>query len=249
MWRNQIVHYEVVDSTMNAARKRVAAGAGHGTVITAVSQSAGRGRTGQTWLSPRGAGLYFTLIVQPTTHDTLSGFSLMVGAALLQSLHALGATDVQVKWPNDLVVGDAKLGGILVELLPVQPNQPIRVLVGVGINLSPLPPGALARPHVGLWRMIPERPHHALLGDLIDGLQEAYTTWESAGLSPALQVFANHHALAHMPVRAQGAQGQAIFGTVLGIADDGGLRLSTPTGTHTVYAGDVHKVRPTSCAS
>src|SRR5687767_1916135 len=103
-------------------------------LVAAEEQTAGRGRRGRRWHSAPGAGITFSLsrkINRPTRE--LPALSLVAGVAAARALRALGA-DVQVKWPNDLVVGGAKLGGILVET-----RSSGHAVIGVGINCRPTP--------------------------------------------------------------------------------------------------------------
>src|SRR5689334_3411849 len=103
-------------------------------LLAAEEQTAGRGRRGRRWHSAPGAGLTFSL---STRLERLAGLPLAAGIAVARALRALGAGTVELKWPNDLVVGGAKLGGIL-----VQARRGLAV-IGVGINVQP--DAALAR--------------------------------------------------------------------------------------------------------
>jgi len=109
-------------------------------VAIADSQTAGRGRQGHRWISPFGGGLYVSLSTHWTgAADMLASLPLAIGVAVAEQLQAFITLPVKLKWPNDLIVEDQKLGGLLLESRP-HPNGGSRVLIGLGINLvSPLP--------------------------------------------------------------------------------------------------------------
>ncbi len=127
----KLLHYDVIDSTNDEARRQVQQGEGEGLVITAASQTAGRGKPGAGWFSPKG-NLYLSLVVKP--HRSLRELApLTITAALAARAAIVGATrlPVVIKWPNDLLVRGKKLGGILTERLSSG-----HVIIGIGINLA-----------------------------------------------------------------------------------------------------------------
>jgi len=114
------------------------AGAPEGTVYIADEQTAGRGRGGHAWHSAPGEGLYVSALVKPSLHlrDALL-LSLATGLAARQAIHAITAVSVDIRWPNDLLAGKRKLGGILVEAA-VEPGDDPQLryaVIGIGINL------------------------------------------------------------------------------------------------------------------
>jgi BirA family biotin operon repressor/biotin-[acetyl-CoA-carboxylase] ligase len=248
----------VVQSTMEEARARAQRGAPHGTTVVAQAQWAGRGRHGRGWVSAPGAGLFLTTLLRPPATADVRGLSLCAGAAVLAAVHALGATQARIKWPNDIWVHEHKLAGVLTELVlpPPPPDgapQPSQaapaVLVGVGLNLAPKAPQALQTdaatpPYVGLRALCPSVTPQLAARQVADALEAAYGAWQRQGLGPTLRVFAQYHALANAQVRAQDLSGRAIVGQVLGVAADGGLVLSVGGHTTTLYAGEVTRVRP-----
>jgi BirA family biotin operon repressor/biotin-[acetyl-CoA-carboxylase] ligase len=117
----------------SATLKRLAAwGAGHGTVVMAQHQAAGQGRTGRHWLSPPGA-LLLSALLRPDRPQPL--LSLLVGVAAAE---AVGLPDLHLKWPNDLLIGDDKCGGILVEGRWAG-DRPEYLIVGIGVNVAAAP--------------------------------------------------------------------------------------------------------------
>lgn len=234
---------------MDTARVLAAQGAPHGTTVTALQQLGGRGRHGRAWVSAPRAGLWLSTLLCPPPNAPLSGLTLCMGAAVLCAVHALGGHTARIKWPNDIVVQDRKLAGILTERVegPLGPQ----VLVGVGLNLAVNAPQELQRSdpeaasrYVGLGSLCPGVKLEAVRHGVIQALEAAYTAWCDNGMGPTLEVFARYHALLGLQVRAHNAQGHGTVGEVTGIAQDGGLQLLCAGELVTVYAGEVTRVRP-----
>lgn len=107
--------HERTSSTMDDAHSLAAAGAAADTLVIANEQTAGRGRSGARWIGEPGASLLFTLIERPPTTDGLGVMSLRIGLGVARAIEQLAAVTLQLKWPNDVYLNDAKLAGILVE--------------------------------------------------------------------------------------------------------------------------------------
>ncbi len=235
---------ETIDSTNSELLRRRTPASGL-VALFADSQSGGRGRLGRTWASPPGANLYGSLARRfDGGLARLGGLSLAVGVAAAETLQALGADAVRVKWPNDLVIDDGralrKLGGVLIEG-GLQDGHP-RAVVGLGLNLH-MPDTASAtidQPWTDL---------HALLGDatpsrnrvaiaLLGALAEALDRFDAEGLAPFLPRFAAVDALRGARVSAM-FDGHDVEGVVLGPTNDGALRLRTGDGEIALRAGEV----------
>lgn len=129
----------MIDSTSERAFAALAAGtARHGDVHVASGQTAGRGRLGRRWHSSTDEGLYLSLVLVPPP-PAWDGpiVTIAAGLAVLDAVRALGAADVRLKWPNDVVWGDAKLAGVLVETRGLDPAHP-HYVVGIGLNVRQL---------------------------------------------------------------------------------------------------------------
>ena len=131
-----VVAFDVVESTLDVAHARAAAGAPAGTLILADAQTAGRGRLGRRWQSEAGAGIWLTLIERPRDGGALGVLSLRVGLALAPALEPFTSAPVQLKWPNDVYVGGGKLAGVLVEAR-WKADILEWVAIGVGVNVRP----------------------------------------------------------------------------------------------------------------
>lgn len=128
--------FDSVSSTMDIGHDLAAQNKPAGTVIVAESQSSGRGRSGKSWTSSMGTGVWLTLLERPANAQVLDVLSLRVGLYLARVLDGYAERSVQLKWPNDLYIGGRKLGGILIETR-WREDRIDYVLIGVGINLVP----------------------------------------------------------------------------------------------------------------
>lgn len=128
--------YETIDSTNAEALRLVGQGRSAPFLVVAESQTAGRGRRGRQWVSPFAENLYYSLVLRVDGGmRQLEGLSLVVGLAVMRSLQALGVRGIGLKWPNDVLVGDQKIAGILLELIG-DPADICHVVMGVGINVN-----------------------------------------------------------------------------------------------------------------
>jgi BirA family biotin operon repressor/biotin-[acetyl-CoA-carboxylase] ligase len=126
-----------VGSTNDFAKAIAAEGAGAGTVVLAEQQAAGRGRAGRRWVSPPGLGLYLSFVARPRP-AALPPLPLRVALAVARSLDRFVAESVRIKWPNDLLLGDRKFGGILCEASWSGPNVS-SAIIGIGLNVLHTP--------------------------------------------------------------------------------------------------------------
>jgi BirA family transcriptional regulator, biotin operon repressor / biotin---[acetyl-CoA-carboxylase] ligase len=125
-------HFSRTDSTNSRARELAAAGAPHGTVVTAAEQTAGRGRQGRTWTAPPGKALLYSAIVRPLEEHHML-LPLAVPLAVCEAAEQLNPDlDCKVKWPNDIHVQGRKLAGVLIEARP----QDGWAVLGIGLNIS-----------------------------------------------------------------------------------------------------------------
>jgi BirA family biotin operon repressor/biotin-[acetyl-CoA-carboxylase] ligase len=222
------LHLRRVDSTNLRARALAAAGAPHGTLITAAEQTAGRGRQGRSWSAPPGAALLASLIVR----DPPELLSLAAGVAVARVAERLDRERraATVKWPNDVLLDGGKVAGILVEGRP----QDGWAVLGVGLNVS-----------VELRCLDPELGGRAAtLGLPAEALEEALSGLlaeleRALGLAPRamLAELRDRDALRGRTVAWSGGTGSAA-----GIDERGRLRVHTERGTLALDAGEVHLV-------
>jgi BirA family biotin operon repressor/biotin-[acetyl-CoA-carboxylase] ligase len=216
------LHLRRTDSTNTRARELAAAGAPHGTVVTAAEQSAGRGRQGRTWTAPPGRALLCSVLVR----DPPRLLPLLAGAAVAQVV----GSQAQVKWPNDVLIERRKVAGILVEGRP----QERWAVVGVGVNVALRPSDfpAELRERATTMGLSPEAIEPTLLG-LLDALQ----TRLARSVEEILEEVRRRDALRGQTVRWNSGQGRAD-----GIDGEGRLLVATDDGPRALDAGEVHLV-------
>lgn len=136
-WLGKIRYsYEEIDSTNAEAMRLAKDGAPHGTVVAADLQTAGRGRRGRDWNSPKGAGLYVTLLLRPKEDpEHVPALTLVAAMAVSAAIRAATGCDPGIKWPNDIILSGRKVCGILAEM-HLNGSQVEAVVVGIGINLT-----------------------------------------------------------------------------------------------------------------
>lgn len=160
----QVRWHDCLDSTMDSARDWALAGAPHGSVVLAERQRSGRGQQGRVWLSPEG-GLYASIIIRAALPLTRCGtLVLEAGALLCRHLRQLSGLELAFRWPNDLLIQDRKLGGLLVEAWG-SPDRPAFFILGMGINTGT--PESAGTPATGLRDLLPSPPQRRELAGLV----------------------------------------------------------------------------------
>ena len=132
---------ETTSSTNDVAAHLAELGANEGTIVAADAQTAGRGRLGRSWFSPPGAGLYVSIVLRPSgdlskTVNPSALLTLASGVAIAEGVAASTGLPVEIKWPNDVMIGKRKLAGILAEAT-AQAGSLQQVILGFGLNLHP----------------------------------------------------------------------------------------------------------------
>jgi BirA family biotin operon repressor/biotin-[acetyl-CoA-carboxylase] ligase len=211
----RLIRLPTVDSTMDLLHELAAEGAEAGTVVVAGEQTGGRGSRGRSWQSPPG-GLWLSVLVRPATAAGVELLGLRIGLAVAQVLAAQGpGVPVEIKWPNDLMMGDRKLGGILCEAR-WQGESLGWVVAGVGINVTnplPLQPGVRA---TSLADRLPGITPHLIESGMIARLRALDVPSER--LSPSeLAALRQHDWLQGRRLRAP------VQGIAEGISADGAL--------------------------
>ena len=209
-------------------------------LLAAEEQTAGRGRRGRRWYSPPGAGITFSLsaLIRRPARE-LAGLSLVAGVGAARALRALGVAQAALKWPNDLVVEGAKLGGILVE------TRGNFAVIGLGINCrrDPALEARLKRPLAALDQYVAV-DRNQLIERVAQSLLEALAMFEAHGLEPLRGEWERMDAHAGKRLRVRLADGRVLTGLARGLDGDGGLRLQTRSGLRAVRSGRVLSARP-----
>ncbi len=129
----RLLFFQELTSTMDEAARQAESGADEGTVVIAENQTSGRGRQGRNWVSSEG-NLYLSVLFRPTL-EALPMISILAGVATVRTIRTCTGSNPRIKWPNDVMLGGKKVGGILVESA-VQGDQVAYAVLGIGINIG-----------------------------------------------------------------------------------------------------------------
>lgn len=232
-------------STNTVAAAAAAAGEPEGLAVAAEHQTAGRGRLGRSWVAPAGSALLTSVLLRPPPAATQLAVTA-VGCAAAAACARLSGVEPGLKWPNDLIVGGRKLGGILAEAATGAGNV-TAVVVGLGLNT--------ARPRhvpedlapVATWldrhtQAVPER--RALLSAILIELEPRYQALTTGGPQALLAEYRRRCVTIDQPVRVEQAD-RTLEGTAVAVDDGAALIIRTTAGTTVrVDVGDVVHVRP-----
>jgi len=237
-------------STSDRLRELACEGAPAGQVVIAEEQTDGRGRLGRRWHSPQGFGLYLSLLLAPTIPmSQVTRWTLGASLAACRACRDLGARAAEISWPNDLMIGPAKLAGILAELRS-RGGAVHQLIVGVGINVGPIPDDL---PRELRGRVASLHPH-LTQGMLGRAEVAACLLNRMAHVARALDDGAWPEIAAEWTALAPEARGQRVrvtpgdgipfAGTTRGIADDGALIVERDDGTRAEVrlAGSVRRL-------
>ena len=193
-------------------------------------------------MSGLGASLTFSLLWRfQCGASALSGLSLAVGVALVRTLHSVGITQAQLKWPNDVLIGREKLAGILIELQGDM-DGPSAAVIGIGINLN-LPTNIkqqIDQPVTDLASASSQTINpNELLGTLLKHLAQVLNNFEQQGFAEVRDEWIKHHAYHQEPVKMLHPDGRETLGTVIDVAEDGILLVRTAQGDQRFSSGEI----------
>lgn len=237
------VHWhEQIDSTNGRLMAMGQAGAEHKTVLTTEWQTGGKGRRGRVWLSPLGGGLAFSLLWRfNRTASDLSCLSLAVGLGLARALRQFGLADVQLKWPNDVLLDGRKLAGILIELQG-EALGPSMAVIGVGVNVR-LPEELRAKIEQPVTDLVEGLgatvDRNRLMIECLRHLHDVLEHYEREGFAGLRTEWEVSHAFHGREVRMIAPQGESWRGRVAGIDEAGALLLDTEAGRRRFYSGEL----------
>lgn len=229
------IHYARLLGSTNDVAWAQARRSGAPQLVLAEGQAAGRGRRGRQWRSPLGSGLYLSLALPLAPNAVLAGASLAVGVATVETLQRLGAPGLVLKWPNDIVHAQGKVGGILLELQ--QQGSARWLILGLGLNVMPLP--AASDQALGLRALGLRASREVILEAIFPALLSELRAFLREGLSPALRQ--RYQALdAYQGAFVQAEMGaDRIEGRYQGINEEGLLVLETLSGPKVLGHGEV----------
>ncbi|MFN0315571.1 MAG: biotin--[acetyl-CoA-carboxylase] ligase [Burkholderiales bacterium] len=214
--------------------------------VAAELQSGGRGRLGRRWNSGLGNALTFSVLYRFSKQGAaLSASSLVVGVGLMRALHELGIRRAMLKWPNDLIAPEGKLGGVLIETHGGRASDLATIVIGIGLNVR-LPKKletAIGQPVTDLHRLGVRTRRSHLLGVCLRHVEETMVQFEAQGFENLKKEWIAHAAYIGRPVVLAYAHGETQAGVMAGIAEDGALLLAAEGGQRKIYSGDI-SLRP-----
>lgn len=215
-----------------------------GDALVAEIQTQGRSRRGTKWLTSIGTNIMLSMAFRFPSLQHLLGFSLAVGVATVTALEMLGVHGVKLKWPNDVVVGDKKLAGILIESVPVG-NDGVFAIVGVGLNVHPsyLINEHIDRPYICVDELGAKLTRNDICISLINEFKYAANNFKREGLEPFLEQWKRHDALLGNFVEMEISSHRRVSGKVLGVNNLGELILESNSGRIAIRAGHILSVR------
>ncbi|MBI4723535.1 MAG: biotin--[acetyl-CoA-carboxylase] ligase [Rhodomicrobium sp.] len=236
-----VLRFESLDSTNEEALRQLAAGSSGPVWIVAEEQTRGRGRSGRIWQSPKGnlyASLLFKASVSPLAATQLSFVAaLATYDAIAKHIEPERLAALRLKWPNDVMLGGAKLAGILIESLPAPEGEGLAVIIGIGINVSEAP--------VDTGRPVATLGSSASAVSVFGALAGAFETWlprwdEGRAFAEIREAWLSRALALNHPITVN-LNGNVIRGRFRGIDPAGALQLETEPGVVIkVNAGDIY---------
>lgn len=229
----RIVLYDSIGSTNDVAMAAAAEGAGGGILFVAEEQRSGKGRKGRSWLSAKGASLTFSLLLRPVART--EGLTAIFALGVVRALDGF-VGDLAVKWPNDIYVGGRKLGGILSE------SRDDFVVMGLGLDVNESAadfPPVIAGEAISM-RVAGGRPFDRgiVLCRILEAFEAIHDRFLEEGFAPFRAELERRLLYVGERVVVEGG-GRTLEGTVLGITDDGRVRLDVDGAETALSSGDL----------
>jgi BirA family biotin operon repressor/biotin-[acetyl-CoA-carboxylase] ligase len=238
-----IYHYDMVPSTMDIAMDLAIKGCKDGTLVCAEGQYKGRGRLNRFWLSPKHKGIYFSLVLRPKVSPGESPkLTLLSAVSVCETIRSFTKLDCLIKWPNDLIINNKKLGGILTEM-NAEMDIIKFVIIGIGINVntqeSLLPPQATSLKEQ-LGRRI---PRIELMREILTSIDKEYILFIRDGFEPIVSKWKKLSTTLGHRVRVHFHK-EYIEGEAIDIDEQGALLLKRDSGlVDRITAGDIVRIR------
>ncbi|HYJ46326.1 MAG TPA: biotin--[acetyl-CoA-carboxylase] ligase [Pyrinomonadaceae bacterium] len=242
-----ILRFDSLPSTNTEAVRQALQGAPEGLCVVAREQTRGRGRAGRIWISPADAGLYFSIVLRPDMLAMQSWplLTLMAALAVNDALQEACALQTDIKWPNDIIVEDRKLCGILAETAETERGR--AVILGIGINLDDRAfPPELKENATSVASLTGGQPNRErLLQSLVSAIEKRYQTLQSpGGGKEILAQWSRRSSYAHDRRVRVSLAAESFEGWTRGLEPDGALRVETDQGEiRIVRAGDITSLR------
>ena len=244
---SRIHHLHAVDSTNAIAYQLALQGAEEGEIVVAESQKQGRGRLGRKWFSPPLSNLYLSVILRPEIPpQQASLMTLMAAVATAGAIHKFSGLQPMIKWPNDILLKNRKVAGLLNEIHS-ETDRIHFVILGIGVNLNmdeKMFPKEIRSLATSLKREMGQSvSRKAFLQTLLEELERWYETFLKEGAAPILKAWRDKAQIQGRPVRVI-SFGEVLSGTAIDVDNDGALILETKEGERKrVVAGDIEYKR------
>ena len=234
MWMGRRIElFDCLPSTNREAVQLAQAEVEHGTVVVADSQTAGRGRLSRSWFSPAGANLYCSVVLrtarpQERLTEWLSWLPLVSALAAAEAIEQVSSIHVSVKWPNDLLISERKVGGILCESGTGTRSGPFQIIgIGVNVNIDRNDwPADLRASATSIWderKIVVDR--NRLLAQLLHELEHCLDELAIHGTSRLALAYHQRCTTIGHRVQATLANGEVLVGLAEGVGQDGSLRV------------------------
>ncbi|WP_442601069.1 biotin--[acetyl-CoA-carboxylase] ligase [Paenibacillus sp. KN14-4R] len=237
-------YYDEVDSTQTIAQQKIAEGAPEGTLIIAESQTAGRGRMGRKWHSPKGKGIWMSLVLKPQIPIHFAPqLTLLTAVALCRTIRRECNVDIGIKWPNDLLIDGKKVCGILLES-SAEDERIKHIICGIGISanlsLEDYPPELHAIATSLAIASGKEVSRESLIVAILKELEQLYQLYHEEGFASIRLLWEALSVTLHRPIQVHTPRGGIVEGIASGIDESGGLRIVSTQGEELcVFSGDV----------
>jgi BirA family biotin operon repressor/biotin-[acetyl-CoA-carboxylase] ligase len=242
----RVLRYESLPSTNTEVARLASQGAEEGLAVVADEQTAGRGRLQRAWSSPKGAGLYFSILLRPALAvERWPLITFVAALAVGDALREAAEVETDIKWPNDLLARERKICGILAEAIETPGGR--AVVVGIGINLTD---EAFPSELVNVATSVAQESgrggeRETILGALLPELARWYSLLhETDGAGKIVAAWASRSSYATGKLVQVTNGDEVLQGVTRGVENDGALRLETAGGLQLIRAGDVTSVRP-----
>jgi len=225
----RIEYFDVINSTMDEAFRLGMAGAEEGTLICAEGQTKGRGRLGRGWTSPKGKGIYISILLRPKLQPLMvSQLTLLCAVAVAEAIERAAGINMAIKWPNDVLINNKKVVGILTEM-NAETDRIKFVIVGIGVNVNAT--NAQLPAHATSLRQEMQKNFSRIeiLQEILRRFEYWYLRFQKEGFAPILEQWKDLSVTLGRNVRIADTK-QVIDGKAIGIDEDGGLLIKSHSG-------------------
>lgn len=235
----KLFYFDTLTSTIDMAMDLGVKGASSGTLILAEAQTKGKGRLGRSWFSPKYKGLYMSLILRPDMLPTQAPIlTLLAAVSICEAIKFVSGLDTWIKWPNDILINNKKLCGILTQVV-AETDKIDFVIISAGVNVNNEKKSLIATATSLKEQKKEEVSRVLLLQEILRRLEENYIVLEKKGAGQILEKWRQHNTTLGRRVKVY-CQHKHSEGEALDIDIDGGLLVRNDNGiTEKVMAGDV----------